>query len=48
MTPAALAGALAGMSNGFIFAWLRSGRKESLTDRADDLLKLFLEGAKTP
>jgi AcrR family transcriptional regulator len=48
MTPAALAGALAGMSNGFIFAWLRSGRKESLTDRADDLLKLFLEGAKSP
>ncbi len=47
MTPAALAVALAGMSNGFLFAWLRSGRAGSLTDRVDDLLKLFLEGAKT-
>ncbi len=48
MTPSELAVALAGMSNGFVFAWLRSGRKGSLTDRVDDLLKLFLEGAKSP
>lgn len=48
MTPSDLAGALTGMSNGFVFAWLRSGRKDSLTDRVDDLLKLFLEGANKP
>lgn len=45
--PARLASALAGMSNGYIWAWLRSGRTASLTDQADDLLKLFLEGANT-
>jgi len=47
MPPAALGTALSGISNGFVYAWLRQGRAESLTDRVDDLLKLFLEGAKT-
>jgi AcrR family transcriptional regulator len=44
--PAHLASALAGISNGYVAAWLRSGREESIASRVDDILKLFLEGAE--
>ena len=45
VAPHALAVALSGSMNGAIFDWVRSGRTESLEDRADALLDLFLQGA---
>lgn len=44
--PAHLALALAGIANGYVAAWLRGGREESIASRVDDILKLFLEGAE--
>ena len=44
--PDVLAAALASMVNGALFAWVRRQRQGRLTDSADLILKLFLEGAR--
>ncbi len=41
-----LATALSGAINGAIYAWLKKGRRARLASAADDLIGIFLEGAR--
>jgi AcrR family transcriptional regulator len=46
ISPALLATTFAGAINANLFAWIRSERSYSLTERSEPLLNLFLEGAR--
>lgn len=44
--PDELAAVLAGAAHGVAMAWLQGGRKTKITERAEQLVRLFLNGAK--
>jgi AcrR family transcriptional regulator len=44
--PGTLVAVLAGATNGVVYAWLKRGRKGRLADTTEELMELFLQGAK--
>jgi AcrR family transcriptional regulator len=42
-----MAAVLSGAMNGVVYGWLKSGRPNRLTDRSQELMTLFLSGART-